>query len=68
MLRFWRAHGGMAVFGAPISEVFRGQNFDGSGRTYEMQWFENARLERHPETNDPRFSILLGLLGRELWG
>jgi hypothetical protein len=65
MLRFWQTHGGMAVFGAPISEIVKAKNDDGSGRVYAMQWFQNARLERHPETHNPRYAILLGLLGRE---
>jgi hypothetical protein len=71
LLRFWQQHGGMAVFGAPITEVFQAQNGDGSGRVYAMQYFENARLERHPELHDPRYAILLGLLGTEdveAWG
>lgn len=65
MLRFWQTHGGMDVFGAPISEIVKATNGDGSGRSYEMQWFQNARLERHPETHNPRYAILLGLLGHE---
>ena len=67
MLRFWQNHGGMAVFGAPLSEVVPYHNGDGSGRTYQVQWFQNARLERHPETHNPRYAILLGLLGKEWW-
>ena len=64
-MRFWQTHGGLDVFGAPITEVVREQNGDGSGREYDMQWFEKARLERHPETHNPRYAILLGLLGKE---
>jgi hypothetical protein len=30
-----------------------------------MQYFENARLERHPENKDPRYAIELGLLGHQ---
>ena len=65
LLRFWQQHGGMAVFGAPITEVVTDTNGDGSGRSYQMQYFENARLERHPETQGPSYAILLGLLGDE---
>jgi hypothetical protein len=65
LLRFWKAHGGLGVLGAPLTEVIRGANGDGSGRTYEMQYFTNARLERHPENADPRYGILLGLIGNE---
>jgi hypothetical protein len=67
MLRFWKTHGGMGVFGAPISEVVYAYNGDGSGREYFMQWFQNARLERHPENHNPRYAILLGLLGHNWW-
>jgi len=65
LLHYWTSHGGEAVLGAPITEVFRAPNGDGSGRSYEMQYFQNARLERHPETHDSRYAVLLGLLGRE---
>jgi hypothetical protein len=63
LLAFWRAHGGQAVLGLPISEVYRARNGDGTKRTYQMQLFTNARLERHPEGHNPRYSVLLGLLG-----
>jgi hypothetical protein len=65
LLRFWQTHGGLAVFGAPLTDVIKEENGDGSGRVYELQWFEKARLERHPETHNPRYAILLGLLGKE---
>ena len=65
MLRFWQTHGGLAVFGMPISELYTAPNADGTGRSYQMQLFENARLEYHPESPDPRHSILLGMLGRQ---
>jgi hypothetical protein len=65
MLRFWQRHGGISVLGAPITEVFQAENGDGSGRVYSMQYFENARLERHPELHNPRYAILMGLLGNE---
>jgi hypothetical protein len=59
-LRFWQAHGGLATVGAPITGIQREGNGDGSGRVYAVQWFQKARLERHPETHHPRFAILLG--------
>jgi hypothetical protein len=64
-LQFWQTHGGLATFDAPISGIQHEDNGDGSGRVYAVQWFQKARLERHPETHHPRFAILLGLLGRE---
>lgn len=66
MLAFWRAHGGEAIFGEPISGIVNEPNRDGSGRFYQMQWFEKACLERHPENHNPRFAILLRLLGKDL--
>lgn len=58
-LDFWRRHGGVLVFGYPISEeiVEDGQI---------VQYFERARLEYHPEIEDPDFQVQLTLLGREL--
>jgi hypothetical protein len=64
-LHFWQTHGGLATFGAPISGIEHERNGDGSGRIYAVQWFQKARLERHPETHTPRVAILLGLLGRK---
>ena len=64
-LHFWQTRGGLATFGAPISGIQHEGNGDGSGLVYAVQWFQKARLERHPETHTPRFAILLGLLGRE---
>jgi photosystem II stability/assembly factor-like uncharacterized protein len=65
LLGFWQQHGGLAVFGPPISEVFHATNGDGSGRLYAMQYFANARLELHPEIHDPRYTVQPGLLGSE---
>ena len=63
--QFWRAHGGASVLGLPITEEFSSTNGDGSGRSYPMQYFTNARLELHLENKDPHYRILLGLLGPE---
>jgi|GEM_PF-1402461 len=35
------------------------------GQTYEVQWFERARYEAHPQ-NKPPYDVLLGLLGANL--
>jgi hypothetical protein len=58
---FWSAYGGLAQFGYPISEVITETLED--GKTYQVQYFERARLERHPE-NAPPYDILLGQFGR----
>lgn len=65
LLAFWRAHGGLGVLGAPLTEVITGTNGDGTGRRYQMQYFTRARLERHPEHAGTRYAIQLGLLGDE---
>jgi hypothetical protein len=61
---FWRANGGFELFGRPISEPFEERNpFD--DRRLQVQYFERARLEWHPEFAGTDHEILLGLLGRE---
>jgi glucose/arabinose dehydrogenase len=51
-----------ALFGLPISplqeEIIEGQRL-------QVQWFQRARFELHPE-NEPPFNVQLGLLGREV--
>ncbi len=56
--KYWDEHGGVAVFGYPISEEFQE---DG----YNVQYFERARLEWHPENAGTEYEVLLGHLGRE---
>ncbi len=54
------------VFGFPISEPFDERNPAppaGDGMNYRVQYFERYRLEYHPEQSDPKFRVLLGLLG-----
>lgn len=64
-LTFWTMHGGLTQFGYPISEVITETLED--GKQYEVQYFERARLERHPE-NEPPYDILLGQFGRIVCG
>jgi hypothetical protein len=61
---FWLNNGGLAVFGRPISEQFQEVN-KADGKTYWVQYFERQRMEWHPDEPDPRYRILLGLLGNE---
>jgi hypothetical protein len=56
-LEYWRANGGLAVFGYPLTEQ-REEN----GR--QVQYFERQRFEAHPENARP-YDVLLGLLGSE---
>jgi hypothetical protein len=51
-------NGSVAIF-----EVVVEGNGDGSGRRYPLQWFENGRLEYHPEAAHTRYAFELGLLG-----
>jgi hypothetical protein len=61
---YWRARGGLPIFGYPISGERQEVN-PADGKTYVVQWFERARFEWHPE-NPPAHKVLLGLLGRQV--
>jgi hypothetical protein len=78
MLEAWRSNGlsldgqagisaaeSLALFGMPISDVQMETLSD--GREYQVQWYERARLELHPE-NEPPYRVLFGLLGSEVYG
>jgi hypothetical protein len=60
---FWQAHGGLAIFGFPLSEEFTELNPD-DGRLYTVQYFERARFEWHPGANAG--TVILGRLGAQL--
>jgi hypothetical protein len=62
-LAYWERSGGLERLGLPISEV-RGEPGD-DGNLYPTQWFERARLERHPQ-NAPPYDMQLGRLGVEV--
>jgi hypothetical protein len=49
-----------ALFGLPLSGVIEETLSD--GQVYQVQYFERARFELHPE-NEPPYHVLLGLLG-----
>jgi hypothetical protein len=53
---YWQKHGGLRVFGYPISEEFTEGGFT-------VQYFERARFEWHPEHRGTPYEILLGRLG-----
>lgn len=63
-LTYWQQNGGLAQQGYPISAEFDEVN-PSDGKTYRTQYFERARFEYHPEQADPRYQVLLGLLGTE---
>lgn len=62
-LRYWRQYGGLAQFGLPRTEVFW-ETSPYDNQQYQVQYFERARFELHPN-NPPPFNVLLGLLGRD---
>ena len=72
-LTYWKGNGlrdanlspdgrALALFGLPLSEP--ALEINSSGENVLTQWFERARFEFHPG-NEPRFQVLLGLLGNE---
>ncbi len=76
ILKAWRANGlqidgkksvsaaeSLALFGMPLSGLLTETLSD--GKQYQVQWFERARFELHPE-NDAPYDVLLGLLGSEV--
>ena len=63
-LSYWQQHGGLAQQGLPLSDAFNETN-PTNGRVYLTQYFERARFEDHPESVDPQYRVLLGLLGSE---
>ncbi|MCX7790081.1 MAG: hypothetical protein N2378_05535 [Chloroflexaceae bacterium] len=59
---FWRANGGLPVFGYPIGPVEQRTLEDGT--TITIQWLERVRLEYHPR-NPPAYRVQLGRIGVE---
>jgi hypothetical protein len=75
VLKAWRSNGlqidgkntvseaeSLALFGMPLSGLMTETLSD--GKQYQVQWFERARFELHPENVAP-YDVLLGLLGSE---
>ena len=62
-LTYWNANGGLTQQGYPISDVVN-EVSPTDGKNYQVQYFERARFELHPENVAP-YNVLLGLLGRE---
>jgi hypothetical protein len=62
-LAYWNANGGLAQQGLPLTDLISEVN-PSDGKTYQVQYFERARFELHPE-NQPPYRVLLGLLGSE---
>jgi hypothetical protein len=62
---YWEQHGGLAVFGYPISEEFTERNPD-TGQSYTVQYFERNRFEYHPEFKGTPYEVSLGRLGVQI--
>ncbi len=62
-LAYWLQHGGLAIFGNPITEEFDEQSLV-DGQTYRVQYFERQRFELHPGNPEP-YNVQTGLLGIE---
>lgn len=61
---YWESHGGLWLFGYPISEPYPTTSED--GRPIVAQYFERARLEYHPALDDTQYRVLGGRLGHDL--
>jgi hypothetical protein len=61
---YWQSHGGLPVYGYPISEAFQ-EVSPTDGKPYLVQYFERNRLEYHPELPQA-YRVSLGLLGVQL--
>lgn len=57
-LTYWRAHGGLPIFGYPLTDRVREGEF-------QVQYFERARFELHPEAPEAQ-RVQLGRVGAEL--
>jgi hypothetical protein len=64
MTSYWQQYGGLAQFGYPISDPLV-EKSPTDGKSYTVQYFQRARFELHPENTDPRYQVLLGLLGTQ---
>jgi len=62
-LAYWKTNGGLAQQGYPISDVFS-EKSETDGNTYQVQYFERAVFEMHPELPQGQ-RVLLTLLGAQ---
>jgi hypothetical protein len=61
-LSYWRANGGLAQFGYPISDL-QTEISALDGKPYTVQYFERAVFELHPENAGTPYNVLLAQLG-----
>ncbi len=60
-LDYWENHGGLYIFGYPISDEF--MDVSTNSETYLTQYFERAIFEYHPENAGTPYEVLLRLMG-----
>ncbi|MFN8540167.1 MAG: class F sortase [Thermomicrobiales bacterium] len=58
-LDFWKSNGGLEILGFPLSQPFV------DNRGLIVQFYERVIMEWHPESTDPRYQVLLTLLGND---
>lgn len=64
-LDYWNNHGGLTVFGYPITDV--GNEVDSeTGKVYQTQWFERNSFQLHPEFAGTKYEVELGLISKRL--
>jgi len=63
-LAYYQTRGDLAQFGRPLTETFKQRLED--GQEYDVQYFERARFEWHPEVADAEYRVLLGQFGRRV--
>ncbi len=63
-LEYWRAQGGLAIYGYPLTEEFT-EASPSDGKVYTVQYFERNRFEFHPELRGTPYIVQLGLLGNQ---
>ena len=61
---YWEQYGGLFIYGVPLTEEFT-ETSKIDNKPYNVQYFERARFEHHPE-NTGKSQVLLGHLGRQL--
>ena len=65
-LDYWDTHGGLHIFGYPISEEII-EILPETKQYHTVQYFQRARLELHPQYAGTLDEVQLGLLGRALY-
>lgn len=65
-LDYWDTHGGLDVFGYPISDEII-EILPETKQYHTVQYFQRARLELHPQHVGTQDEVQVGLLGRALY-